>query len=112
LIEIAPVPPLAPLSFYGYCCLKAVLFFLAGLLTPLTLREFGALGRGLVVAFVSSIMLEGLQSLIQHGHDFHLLDLTAKFLVVFAGFSVGIVARYERTFSLFHVYVRLADAIS
>ena len=104
-IEVLPIPAMAPLFFYGYCSAKAILFLTLGFLTPLTFARFRTLNSRILAATLSAVAIEALQGLVRHGHSFHWYEVALKLLVIFIGFSCGIVARYDRGVSLGRLHV-------
>ncbi len=99
-LEVEPLPPLIyPPLFYSYKCLKGVLFFALGYLTPLSFWRFNSLGRGVLLAIISAIGIELIQGFFQ-GHRFSFFELALKLLVIFAGFAFALNARYDQKISL------------
>ncbi len=107
LLEIIPIPPMAPVPFYAYCAGKALLFALLGFLAPLTFWPFNQLNRGIALAAISACAVETLQGLVQHGHSFHWYELIIKLAIILFGFSLALNARYDRQISLGPLRVRL-----
>ena len=104
-VELLPIPAMPPVYFYGYCFAKAVLFTLLGFLTPLTFSRFRTLNSRILAATLSAVAIEALQGLVRHGHSFHLLEAGLKLLVIFFGFSCGIVARYDRGIKIGPIHI-------
>jgi hypothetical protein len=99
-LEVEPIPPIVyPPLFYSYKCLKGILFFALGYLTPLSFWRFNSLGRGVLLAILSAGFIEFVQGFFQ-GHRFSIFELLLKLVVIFVGFAVALNARYDQKISL------------
>jgi hypothetical protein len=105
--EVEPLPHLMyPPLFYSYKLVKGLLFFALGYATPLAFWRFNSLGRGMLLAAASAIVVEALQGY-SSGHKFSFIELLLKLIVIFAGFALALNARYEQKISLGHWCIQL-----
>ena len=100
-------PPLPPIPHYSYKLFKLLLFVAVGYLAPLAFWRFNALNRGILLAAVSSMGVETLQSLIGRGHSFHWYELLLKLGLILLGFALALDARYERQISAGPIHIQL-----
>jgi len=94
--EVYPFPLLPPLPFYTIWGAKLLLFLVLGYLAPLTFWRFNALNRGILLAAGSASLVEGLQTVVSHGHSFHWYELLVKLALILLSFIVGLEAVYDR----------------
>lgn len=109
LLEVIPIPLMAPLRFYSYCAVKALLFMLLGYMAPLAFWPFNQLNRGILFAALSACFVESMQGVVRHGHSFHWYELIIKLLIILLGFSLALTARYDREVSIGPLRIRLMD---
>jgi glycopeptide antibiotics resistance protein len=109
LLEIIPIPLMAPLRFYAYCGGKALLFALLGYMAPLAFWRFNELNRGIAFAAFSACLVETLQGVLHHGHSFHWYELLIKLAIILVGFSLALNARYDRQIAIGPLRIRLVE---
>jgi hypothetical protein len=107
VLEVVPIPPMAPLYFYAYCAGKASLFALLGYLAPLAFWSFNALNRGIIFAALSACGVETLQGLLAHGHSFHWYELVVKLGIILLGFALALNDRYDHEINIGPIRIRL-----
>lgn len=96
LDEVYPFPLIPPLPFYAIRCIKLLLFFVLGYLTPFGFWRFRSLGFGIFLAFVSAAFVEVLQRWLGNGHAFHWYELLVKVLLIFFGYCTGCGSVHKR----------------
>lgn len=106
--EIAPAVPVDPAIFYIVLAVKALLFLLLGLQTPLTFWPFYSIGRGLLFSVAGAFGSELLQ-MISPGHKASMFEFAAKSCLLLLGFALGLAARYDMRISLGKLKVDLEN---
>ena len=109
LLEVTFLPrEIYPPYFYTYKCVKGLLFFTLGYLTPIAFWRFNSLGRGFLWAVLSAVFVEVVQGFFP-GHRFSTAELLLKLAVLFAGFAFALNARYEGRIGIGSWQIRLLN---
>ena len=109
LVEILQAPSLTPRKFYALYLIKGFSFVVLGFVTPLTFRGFDQLVKAVTLLAAMASSVEILQAFVHHGHSFTWYELALKPMLILWGFSVALIARYEKKISLGPVQLTLVD---
>jgi hypothetical protein len=109
IAEVVPAPPVPAIVFYAFLIIKLTLFVSLGFVTPLTYWRFDSLGRGLLFSCAGALMTELVQRF-SPGHSTSLYEFAGKSCLLFIGFALALVARYEREIVLGPLHIELDDA--
>ncbi len=93
--ELLPVLPMRLTLFYFYYAVKVISFLSLGFLAPLVFRSLNGIGIGLLLSFLSALVIETCQGLLHNGHTFHVYELAGKLVLIAAGFALALDCRYE-----------------
>lgn len=109
--EIVPLPLLGGAPLFCFKGFKAVVFMLLGFATPLTFWRFTSLNLGIAVITTASFIVELAQFFIP-GHQFSIIELASKVMLLIAGWSLALVVRYEGKIKCGRFQIALQDALA
>lgn len=107
LLELTPIPPIAPAYFYTYCASKLILFMLVGYFAPLAFWPFNNLNRAILLGLFSAGSIELTQGILRRGHRFVWYELAAKVAIIVGCFVLALVARHNRRIAIGSIRVQL-----
>ncbi len=105
--ELLPIAPMPLSLFCSYYALKVISFLALGFLAPLAFRSLNGIGLGLVLSFLSALLIESLQGLLHNGHVFHWYELLGKLSLIGLGFAIALDCRYEQKASFGPLHINL-----
>jgi hypothetical protein len=96
------------LTFHLYVAAKLVAFFLFGFLTPLAWWRYQTLGKGILFAISTTMIVEAVQSFIP-GHRSSTIELVVKLVLLFGGFACALDLRKYQKFTVGQFSVRFSS---